>query len=367
MKVLIGASLLAATAVLALPAAAQTAPQTWIHAGKLIDRPGKPPRGPSTIVVENGRIVAVRDGIVAPDRADATLIDLSGQTVLPGLIDSHVHLTSDAGGIEGQLEEVTLSPAAQAFNAQANGLKTLRAGLHHGPQPRRWRRGDAGAARCDRGGQGAGAADRRCRHVDLGHRRAHGRQPGLSRRTAADVRRRGQHLQRRGRLPPRGAAADCARGGRHQVRLDRRGQQPDRRGAGPPDVRRRGQGDRRDGAHVRQEGRGPRPWRGRDQAGAGGGRGFDRARHDARRRRDRRLGQGQERLLRADAVDGERLQGTARGQPQRLCARRARQDPVPHLDHRQGAAGAGPARASRSRSGPMPACPSTAATPTSSS
>lgn len=125
----IHASLLAAAALLAVPANAQTAPQTWIHAGKLIDRPGQPPRGPSTVVVENGRIVAVRDGIVAPDRPDARVIDLTGQTVLPGLVDSHVHLTSDAGGIAGQLEEVTLSPAAQAFNAQANGMKTLRAGF----------------------------------------------------------------------------------------------------------------------------------------------------------------------------------------------------------------------------------------------
>ena len=115
----------------AAPLAAQTAapPQTWIHAGRLIDRPGKPVRGPSTIVVEDGRIVAVRDGIVAPDRADARVIDLTGKTVLPGLIDSHVHLTSDTGGIAAQLEEVTLSPAAQGFNAQVNGLKTLRAGF----------------------------------------------------------------------------------------------------------------------------------------------------------------------------------------------------------------------------------------------
>ena len=105
-------------------------PQTWIHAGRLIDKPGKPPRGPSTIVVENGRIVSVSDGIAAPDSsANVTVVSLLDRTVLPGLIDSHVHLTSDTGGIAGQLEEITLSPAAQAFNAQVNGLKTLRAGF----------------------------------------------------------------------------------------------------------------------------------------------------------------------------------------------------------------------------------------------
>lgn len=101
---------------------------TIIHAGRLIDVPGKAPRGPSTIVVEDGLIVSVADGHAQiPDNAE--FIDLSDQTVLPGLIDSHVHLTSDAGGLAGQLEAVTLSPASQAFNAQANGMKTLRAGF----------------------------------------------------------------------------------------------------------------------------------------------------------------------------------------------------------------------------------------------
>lgn len=101
---------------------------TIIHAGRLIDVPGKAPRGPSTIVVEDGLIISVADGHAQiPDNAE--FIDLSDQTVLPGLIDSHVHLTSDAGGLAGQLEAVTLSPASQAFNAQANGMKTLRAGF----------------------------------------------------------------------------------------------------------------------------------------------------------------------------------------------------------------------------------------------
>jgi len=115
-----GCALLAQTAL---------ARQTFIHAGALIDRPGKPARGPSTIVVEGDRIVAVRDGLAAPDAPDTAVIDLTGQTVLPGLIDSHVHLDSDAGGIAAQLEGVTLSAGALALNAYANGMKTLRAGF----------------------------------------------------------------------------------------------------------------------------------------------------------------------------------------------------------------------------------------------
>ncbi|HEV2600328.1 amidohydrolase family protein [Sphingopyxis sp.] len=117
-----------AGAAVSAPLAAQTPARTVIHAGHLLAEPGKPARGASTIVVEAGKVVSVADGFQPADLG-ATLIDLKDKYVLPGLIDSHVHLTSDAGGIAGQLEEMTLSPAAQAFNAQVNGMKTLRAGF----------------------------------------------------------------------------------------------------------------------------------------------------------------------------------------------------------------------------------------------
>ncbi|MBD3747483.1 MAG: amidohydrolase family protein [Sphingopyxis terrae] len=117
-----------AGALLSAPVAAQAPTRTVIHAGKLMAEPGKPVRGATTIIVENGKVVAILDGF-RPADAGAVLIDLKDKYVLPGLIDSHVHLTSDAGGLAGQLEEVTLSPAAQAFNAEVNGMKTLRAGF----------------------------------------------------------------------------------------------------------------------------------------------------------------------------------------------------------------------------------------------
>lgn len=124
---------LAAVAALAMSgnAFAQTAPGpvTVIHAGRLLDQPGKPPRGPSTITVRDGRVVAVADGYTTPEDASATVIDLKDKFVLPGLIDSHVHLTSDAGGIAAQLEEVTKSPAALAYQAESNARKTLMAGF----------------------------------------------------------------------------------------------------------------------------------------------------------------------------------------------------------------------------------------------
>ena len=49
--------------------------------------------------------------------------------MLPGLIDSHVHLDSDAGGDAALIESVTSSPALDALRAQWNGMKTLRAGF----------------------------------------------------------------------------------------------------------------------------------------------------------------------------------------------------------------------------------------------
>ena len=105
-----------------------------IHAGALLDRPERAPRGAATLLIRNELIVEVRDGHLAAEAfdgvpADATLIDLRKRFVLPGLIDSHVHLTSDLGGIEGALEEFTASPAAKAFQAAANGRKTLAAGF----------------------------------------------------------------------------------------------------------------------------------------------------------------------------------------------------------------------------------------------
>ncbi len=116
----------AALAVLAA-GSAEGAP-TYIHAGRLIDVPGKPARGPSTIVVDNGRIISVTDGLTRVEPG-VPVIDLSDKTVLPGLIDSHVHLSSDRGGEQNLLAEVREEPQMHALEAQWNGMKTLRAGF----------------------------------------------------------------------------------------------------------------------------------------------------------------------------------------------------------------------------------------------
>ncbi|HWT13388.1 MAG TPA: amidohydrolase family protein [Allosphingosinicella sp.] len=99
-----------------------------IHAGTLLDRPGRAPRRNATILVRGGRIESVQDGLV-PAPPGARLVDLSDRFVLPGLIDSHVHLTSDRAGVEGVLAGVTDSVALRAYEAAWNARKTLDAGF----------------------------------------------------------------------------------------------------------------------------------------------------------------------------------------------------------------------------------------------
>ena len=101
---------------------------TYIHAGRLMAVPGKPVRGPSTIVVDQGRITSVQDGFAAPP-AGARAVDLRSQTVLPGLIDSHVHLRSDAGGREGLVEVVEGSVPKGTLRTAFEARKTLLAGF----------------------------------------------------------------------------------------------------------------------------------------------------------------------------------------------------------------------------------------------
>ncbi|WP_309628884.1 amidohydrolase family protein [Brevundimonas sp.] len=103
---------------------------TLVQAGHLLDRPGQRPRGASTIVIRDGKVEAVRDGFVGVEAfPGATVVDLRDRFVLPGLIDSHVHLTSDRAGQAGLLADFTDSLPARAYEAAGNARETLMAGF----------------------------------------------------------------------------------------------------------------------------------------------------------------------------------------------------------------------------------------------
>jgi imidazolonepropionase-like amidohydrolase len=120
------------TAASSTVAAEDSGPWRIVHAGQLLDRPGQPPRGATTILIRGERIAELRDGYhdaAAFELADAELIDLRQHFVLPGLIDSHVHLTSDLGGVAAQLAAVSRSQSDVAYEAALNARKTLAAGF----------------------------------------------------------------------------------------------------------------------------------------------------------------------------------------------------------------------------------------------
>ena len=67
---------------------------TLIHAGRVIDGVSDTVKTNQTVVVEAGKITAIEAGFRQPAAGDR-VIDLRNGTLLPGLFDMHVHLTSE--------------------------------------------------------------------------------------------------------------------------------------------------------------------------------------------------------------------------------------------------------------------------------
>ena len=104
-----------------------------IHAGHLIAEPGKGETSNQSIVIEDGKIIAIKDGFVPGD----TVIDLSKDWVMPGLIDMHTHVSGVekldqpvAGQIAlvyiGRPAETVLNTLPRAKALLMNGFTTIR-------------------------------------------------------------------------------------------------------------------------------------------------------------------------------------------------------------------------------------------------
>ena len=100
---------------------------TVIHAGLLIDGTGSKSSPEMSIVIEDGLISSIEAGFITPE-PDDDYIDLGGYTVLPGLMDMHVHLASEYSA-KSYTERISLNPADYAIRGVINAKKTLLAGF----------------------------------------------------------------------------------------------------------------------------------------------------------------------------------------------------------------------------------------------
>lgn len=85
-------------AAAAIPAEAWTAPTIAVVGGRIIDGYGQAPIENGTVLIKGERIVAVGSKAEVAVPADAKIVDASGRTVIPGMIELHAHLLSVGDG-----------------------------------------------------------------------------------------------------------------------------------------------------------------------------------------------------------------------------------------------------------------------------
>ena len=100
---------------------------TIIHAGNLIDGKSDHTFKNVTIHISGSTIKKIEQGFSIPNANDK-VVNLKNHTVLPGLMDTHVHLTGEYNA-NSRLQRFILNEADYAFNAAKYAKKTLEAGF----------------------------------------------------------------------------------------------------------------------------------------------------------------------------------------------------------------------------------------------
>ena len=119
-------SRLAAGLALAALAGAAQAETVVVRAARLLDPATGQMTADPVVVITDGKVTRVGSGAAAAPEG-ATEIRLPGVTLLPGLIDMHVHLTSTP--VYGGYNYLQFSDAFWTAVGTANAKKTLEAGF----------------------------------------------------------------------------------------------------------------------------------------------------------------------------------------------------------------------------------------------
>jgi imidazolonepropionase-like amidohydrolase len=134
-------AVLTSTSVAVAPVRAQVTAQALeperiyvLHCGFLLAKPGQPPLAEATVIVRGKRIREIRAGYIEPSsigrgsQVEIETVDLKDAFVLPGLIDAHVHMTSEEGP-DAKLRRVQESDADAAVRGVGYAARTLEAGF----------------------------------------------------------------------------------------------------------------------------------------------------------------------------------------------------------------------------------------------
>jgi imidazolonepropionase-like amidohydrolase len=104
------------------------AQDSYLHCGKIIDTKNGKVLKEKTIVVSSNKIVSIKNDFITPKNSNDVIIDLKTKTVMPGLIDLHVHIESEFNP-QKYMNAFTANDADLAFSSLKYAEITLMAGF----------------------------------------------------------------------------------------------------------------------------------------------------------------------------------------------------------------------------------------------